>query len=146
MCVVTCGLVVDVESEGGREQVVRVRGDDDHPVTKGYCCVKGRGLDRMHHHPDALLKPMIRRGDELVESSWEACLDDVATRFERVVREFPEVLSVVTKTGRAEVATDPMGVELSDALVTLKPREQWTTATSDEELIERMSQRFASPV
>jgi cobalt-zinc-cadmium resistance protein CzcA len=38
-----------------------------------------------------------------------------ATRFEKVLREFPEVVTVVSKTGRAEIATDPMGVELSDA-------------------------------
>jgi cobalt-zinc-cadmium resistance protein CzcA len=65
------------------------------------------------------------------------------TRFEQVVKEFPEVVSVVTKTGRAEIATDPMGVELSDALVTLKPQPEWTSANSREELIERMSARFA---
>jgi cobalt-zinc-cadmium resistance protein CzcA len=44
-----------------------------------------------------------------------------ATRFEKVLREFPEVVTVVSKTGRAEIATDPMGVELSDAIVILKP-------------------------
>ena len=67
-----------------------------------------------------------------------------ATRFERVVREFPEVLSVVTKTGRAEIATDPMGVELSDALIQLKPQDQWTSARTRDELIAHMSSRFAS--
>lgn len=66
-----------------------------------------------------------------------------ATRFEKLLAEFPEVLTVVSKTGRAEIATDPMGVELSDCIVMLKPQEQWTTATNREELIERMSERFA---
>jgi cobalt-zinc-cadmium resistance protein CzcA len=66
-----------------------------------------------------------------------------ATRFERVIREFPEVITVVSKTGRAEIATDPMGVELSDCIVNLKPQEQWTTAHTREELIARMSERFA---
>jgi cobalt-zinc-cadmium resistance protein CzcA len=46
-----------------------------------------------------------------------------ATRFEKVLREFPEVVTVVSKTGRAEIATDPMGVELSDAIVILRPPE-----------------------
>src|SRR5690606_34636285 len=66
-----------------------------------------------------------------------------ATRFERVVREFPEVVTVVSKTGRAEIATDPMGVELSDCIVILKPQDQWTTAHTREELIQRMSTRFS---
>ncbi|HEY6078579.1 MAG TPA: CusA/CzcA family heavy metal efflux RND transporter [Polyangiaceae bacterium] len=64
------------------------------------------------------------------------------TRFERVMREFPEVISVVSKTGRAEIATDPMGVELSDCIVMLKPQEQWTTANTREQLVERMSDRL----
>ncbi len=66
-----------------------------------------------------------------------------ATRFEQVLREFPEVVTVVSKTGRAEIATDPMGVELSDAIVTLKPRDQWTTAHTREELLQRISARLA---
>lgn len=66
-----------------------------------------------------------------------------STRFERVIREFPEVVTVVSKTGRAEIATDPMGVELSDCIVILKPQDEWTTAHTREELIQRMSARFA---
>ena len=65
------------------------------------------------------------------------------TRFERILREFPEVVTVVSKTGRAEIATDPMGVELSDAIVILKPHDEWTTARTREELVERISARLA---
>ena len=65
-----------------------------------------------------------------------------ATRFERVLREFPEVVTVVSKTGRAEIATDPMGVELSDAIVILKPIDEWTTASTREALFARMSARL----
>ena len=65
-----------------------------------------------------------------------------ATRFEKVLGEFPEVLTVVSKTGRAEIATDPMGVELSDAILLLKPPAEWTTATTREGLVEAMSDRL----
>lgn len=65
-----------------------------------------------------------------------------STRFEKVMKTFPEVLTVVSKTGRAEIATDPMGVELSDCIVMLRPREAWTTATTREELIAKMSERL----
>jgi len=52
---------------------------------------------------------------------------------------FPdEVADVVSKTGRAEIATDPMGVDLSDGLIALKPHDQWKKAHSKEELIEVM--------
>jgi len=65
-----------------------------------------------------------------------------ATRFEKVIKEFPEVITVVSKTGRAEIATDPMGVELSDCIVILKPPSEWTTADNRDELIQRMSARL----
>lgn len=65
-----------------------------------------------------------------------------ATRFEKVIREFPEVTTVVSKTGRAEIATDPMGVELSDAIVMLKPQAQWKTAQTRDALVEKISTRL----
>ena len=45
---------------------------------------------------------------------------------------------MVSKTGRADIASDPMGVEVSDVIVTLKPREEWTTTKSKEELVDKM--------
>ncbi|HTG15783.1 MAG TPA: CusA/CzcA family heavy metal efflux RND transporter, partial [Blastocatellia bacterium] len=63
----------------------------------------------------------------------------IATQTERILRGFPEVTKVVSKTGRAEVATDPMGVELSDLYVELKPPSEWTTAHNREELVEKIS-------
>ncbi len=57
-----------------------------------------------------------------------------ATQIEKVLKSFPEVDTVVSKTGRGEIATDPMGVEISDILVMLKPREEWTTVRSPEDL------------
>lgn len=65
-----------------------------------------------------------------------------ATRFERVLHEFPEVETVVSKTGRAEIATDPMGVELSDSIIILKPPSEWTTAQTREELVQKISARL----
>ena len=61
------------------------------------------------------------------------------TEAERVLKRFPEVTKVVSKTGRAEVATDPMGIETTDVYVGLKPHAEWTTADTREELIEKMS-------
>jgi cobalt-zinc-cadmium resistance protein CzcA len=51
---------------------------------------------------------------------------------------FPEVKEVVTKTGTSEIPTDPMSIEASDLMVVLKERKQWTSATSRDELAEKM--------
>ena len=47
---------------------------------------------------------------------------DSTTNLERVLMQFPEVVTVVSKTGRPEIATDPMGVEISDIFVILEPQ------------------------
>jgi heavy metal efflux system protein len=65
---------------------------------------------------------------------------------ERVLQQFPEVALVVSRTGSPEVATDLMGIELSDIFITLKPRNQWTTAKTKEELIEKMEDRLAHEI
>ena len=56
---------------------------------------------------------------------------------ERIILEkFPdEVRHVWSRVGTAEVATDPMGIELTDMYVTLHPRSQWTRAKTQEELL-----------
>ena len=57
---------------------------------------------------------------------------------ERVLGRFPEVVAVVSKTGRPEIATDPMAVNQSDVYVMLKPPSEWTTASTREELIAKL--------
>ena len=52
---------------------------------------------------------------------------------------FPnEIERVWTRTGTAEIATDPMGMELSDVFIVLKPREEWTRGASQAELVAEM--------
>ena len=68
------------------------------------------------------------------------------TEVERVLREFPEVTKVVSKTGRAEVATDPMSVDFSDLYIALKPPSEWTSADTREELVEKMSEALEKGV
>jgi len=65
-----------------------------------------------------------------------------ATRMEQaVLKAFPdEIAHTWTRIGTAETATDPMGVELSDMFISLKPRDQWKRAQTQGEL-ERMIQR-----
>ena len=68
---------------------------------------------------------------------------DLQGRAERILKKFPEVIDVVSKTGRADIASDPMGVEISDVIVTLKPREEWTTAKTKDELVDKMREAMS---
>jgi cobalt-zinc-cadmium resistance protein CzcA len=57
------------------------------------------------------------------------------TEIEKVLKRFPEVTTVVSRTGQAEIPTDPMGVETSDIYVMLKTEKEWTTAHTRDGLI-----------
>jgi len=68
----------------------------------------------------------------------------VNDRIEKLLlAEFPdEITNIWTRLGSAEVATDPMGIELSDFFLALKPRRQWKKAHTQADLVEEMRQRF----
>ena len=70
ICAAACGIVVTVDES----QVVKVRGDAEHPVSRGYTCEKGRALPQWHHSPNRLDSPRLR-GRTV---GWDEVLDDLA--------------------------------------------------------------------
>lgn len=65
-----------------------------------------------------------------------------AADVEKALLTFPEVDKVVSRAGRAEIASDPMGIDISDIFVNLKPRSEWKSAKNKEELVELMRKRL----
>lgn len=63
---------------------------------------------------------------------------EIEKKVQQIIMQFPEVEFVVGRLGRPDIATDPMGVNLSDIYVTLKPKSEWKTAKTKEELVEKM--------
>lgn len=76
ICGSGCGIIVTIDGN----QVVKVRADEDHPVSKGYTCPKGRALGFDHHRAERLEVPMIRENGVLREASWDHVLDDLAAK------------------------------------------------------------------
>ncbi len=76
---------------------------------------------------------VVRLADTPIERSIEE-----NTRIEQaVLKEFPnEVNHIWSRIGTAEIATDPMGLELTDVFISLKPRNQWKKAQTQAELTE----------
>jgi cobalt-zinc-cadmium resistance protein CzcA len=70
---------------------------------------------------------------------------EMQMQLERLLKDrFPdEVEHVFARTGTAEVATDPMGPNVSDTYLMLKPRDQWTKASTQEGLAEKMEEAIA---
>lgn len=61
---------------------------------------------------------------------------------EIIKREFPEVTDVYSRIGTSEVATDPMGVNVSDTYIMLKPREEWPVSKTYEELVQEIIKKL----
>jgi cobalt-zinc-cadmium resistance protein CzcA len=65
---------------------------------------------------------------------------------EETLARLPEVRSVVTRTGRAEVATDPVGPDETEVMVKLRPKDEWTTAHDLDDLGDLVKQRVEAEV
>ena len=83
LCEVGCGIRVKVEGD----EIVGIRGDADHPATRGFICPKGTALQSLHHDPDRLRAPLVRRGGELVETTWEDAFRFLEERLAPIVAE-----------------------------------------------------------
>jgi len=67
----------------------------------------------------------------------------VADHIEKTLLKFPEVETVVSKTGRAEISEDPMGPEQTDVFVMLKPRRTWKSGRTKAELADAMQRELS---
>ncbi len=88
--------------------------------------------------------PELEEGDFAVEtrlltgSSLNASIDACKQGAGILKARFPEVVKVVSKIGSGEIPTDPMPIESADMMVILKPKHEWTSAESFDELAEKM--------
>lgn len=67
----------------------------------------------------------------------------LSTEMERIIRQFPEVITVVTKEGRPDLATEAMGLFEGDTYVILKPHKEWVTAKDNEGLVAALDSALA---
>ena len=65
---------------------------------------------------------------------------------ERVVAESPEVTTVVSRVGRPDIGSDPMGINKADVFVMLKPRSEWRPGVSKDSLQEEIETRLLERV
>ncbi len=81
LCSLNCGLEVQIGGHGGR-QIVKLKGDRDHPVSRGYLCEKAQRLDFYQSAGDRLDTPLRRRPDGTFEAiDWDTAIREVAAKF-----------------------------------------------------------------
>ena len=83
LCEATCGLEVSLDGE----RVARVRGDAEDVFSRGFLCPKGGSLGALHHDPDRLRRPLLRRDGELVEADWDEAFAEIDRRLEPIVEQ-----------------------------------------------------------
>ena len=77
LCSRNCGLAVTIDDG----KFTRIRGDEAHPVSRGYICQKAARLEHYQHHADRLRDPLKRQpGGSFVRVSWDEALTDIARR------------------------------------------------------------------
>jgi len=73
-------------------RAIRVAGDPDHPITRGYLCVKTNHYEERVYSPDRILYPMRRTGPkgsgQFERISWSEALTEIAARFKAVAAEY----------------------------------------------------------
>jgi len=86
---------------------------------------------------DFVIQPVLPTGTSLGTTI------GITTKIEKILLRFPEVEQVVSRIGAAEVPTDPMSMEESDIIVTLKPIREWTSAKTKDELAEKIKEALS---
>lgn len=66
----------------------------------------------------------------------------LVTAAERKVREVPEVITIFSRSGTPEVATDPMPLSLTDSFIMLKERDQWRPGMTKDKLQEEIEEKL----
>lgn len=87
---------------------------------------------------DFVIQPVLKTGTSLSNTIL------TTTKIEKIlIEKFPEVDQVVTRIGAAEVPTDPMSMEESDVIITLKPKKDWVSAKTKDELANKFKEALA---
>lgn len=84
LCFVNCGIKIETGGEDGRE-IIKVRGDDEHPLSKGYICNKASRLNYFQNNEARLTAPMRRKADGSYEEiDWDTAIKEIAEKFAAV--------------------------------------------------------------
>lgn len=131
ICAAACGIVVRVAGD----RVVEVRGDPEHPWSRGYTCPKGRALGAFHHRPDRLDEPRLGSSP----APWDVVLDDLAARIAAVRGAHgPDAVGAYLATG---LAYDLNGWLVAERFLgLLHTKQRYTPVTVDNAAILRAAE------
>jgi anaerobic selenocysteine-containing dehydrogenase len=126
ICNAMCGIVVTTDGDA----VIRVRGDAEHPLSRGYACPKGRALGALHHDPRRLNTPLVGRAGARRRVGWDEMLDDLAMRVHDAIDAYgPDSVAMYLASGSA---FDTAGRRAAERFLrVLGSRQKYTATTID---------------
>jgi len=87
-CGVGCGINVYVKNN----QIIKIKGDEESCVNKGFLCIKGRFAFEYVNSPDRLKKPLRRKNNDFEEISWEEALETIYENLVRIIKKYGSTL------------------------------------------------------
>lgn len=125
LCEATCGLEVTMQED----RVTRVAGDPEDVFSHGFICPKGGSLGALHHDPDRLRTPLIRRDGELVEATWDEAFAEIDRRLAPLLEDRSQIGVYAGNPSAHNLATLLYGRVFNKALGT---RNVFSASTVDQ--------------
>ncbi|GBF11543.1 molybdopterin-dependent oxidoreductase [Tepidibacillus sp. HK-1] len=83
-CYDVCGFIVTIDNN----QVVRIEGDPDHPITKGNICGRGKMIKDRIYDKSRILYPYKKVDDKFIRISWEQALNEISEKMLQIKKEY----------------------------------------------------------
>ncbi|ADL08925.1 molybdopterin-containing oxidoreductase family protein [Thermosediminibacter oceani] len=112
-CIDCCSLLAYVDENG---RLTGVKGDPDHPVTRGYLCPKGNSYVELVYHPERLRYPLMKKNGEFKRVTWDEALNFIAARLTEVVDTYGPLAVLHYHYSGSEVTTKHLDTRFFNAL------------------------------
>ncbi len=76
ICEAQCGFIAEIENN----RIIKYYSDKDHPVSKGYSCIKGREMLNVQNDPKRIKSPLKRTAGQFEKVSWDLAIEEIASK------------------------------------------------------------------
>ncbi len=127
VCEPSCALIAEVEND----EIISLKPNKDHPVTRGFACHKGLATLELHKDPDRLNYPQKRQSDgSLMRISWDQAADEIAQKI-AMLKETHGPESISSYTGNPLAYNTTAGPAIGSFLIKNQIRTNFSSGTQD---------------